>query len=118
MRMDRLEVELAGEDEVIVVQLGVALECRLKRDAHRVLHEAWLQMRMLDDEELVRPLQELVDRRAHRALDDSGELLGIHRMVAPDVEGAPPALVMRRDRDELEDSLDVGFPETGLEQPP
>src|SRR5580765_7253965 len=115
--MDRLEVELARQDEVIVVQLGVALEGRLERDAHRVLDEARLQMRVLDDEELVRPLQELVDRRAHRALDDSGELLGIDWMVAPDIEGSAPALVMRRDRDELEDSLDICFPETGLQQP-
>src|SRR3954451_5441834 len=104
--MDRLEVELARENEVAVVQLGVALERRLQGDPHRVLDEARLQMRMLDDEELVRPLQQLVDRRAHRALDDSGELLGIDRMLAPDVECAAPALFVRRDRDELEDSLD------------
>src|SRR3954466_5531956 len=73
-------------------------------------------MRMFDDEELVRPFQKLVDRRAHRALDDPGELLGIDRMIAPDVERAAPALVVRRDRDELEDPFDVGFPEAGLEQ--
>ena len=32
---------------------------------------------MLDDEQLVRPLQQLVDRRAHRALDDRDQLLGV-----------------------------------------
>ena len=36
---------------------------------------------MLDDEQLVRPLQQLVDRRAHRRLDDVDEPLGVELAV-------------------------------------
>ena len=71
---------------------------------------------MLDDEELVGALEELVDRRAHRALDDLHELLGVHARLRADVERAPSALVVRRERDELEDPLDVLALEAGLEQ--
>ena len=60
--MDRLEVHLAGEQEVDVVEFAVALERRLQGDAHRVFDKARLQVRVLDDEELVRPLEQLVDR--------------------------------------------------------
>ena len=38
-------------------------------------------------------------------------------MVAADVEGAAPSLVVGCDRDQLQDSLDVRFVEAGLEQP-
>ena len=38
---------------------------------------------MLDDEELVGPLQELVDRRAHRALDDVDQILRVEVLAVP-----------------------------------
>ena len=60
----------AREQEVVVVELGERVERALSASAHGVLDEARLQVRVLDDEELVGPLQQLVDRRAHRALDD------------------------------------------------
>ena len=62
---------------------------------------------MLDDEELVRALEELVDRGAHRALDDPDEILGVELARRADEQRAATALVVRRDRDELEDPLDV-----------
>ncbi len=62
VRVDRLEVELSREDEVAVAELGQLVEDALERDAYRVLHEARLQVRVLDDEQLVGPLEELVDR--------------------------------------------------------
>ena len=62
VRMDRLEVELAREHEVVVREVGELVEDALQRDADGVLDEARLQVRVLDDEELVRALQQLVDR--------------------------------------------------------
>src|SRR5207237_4775934 len=54
--VDRLEVHLAREEEVPVRKRVVTLERRLERDPDRVLDEAWLQMRVLDHEQLVGPL--------------------------------------------------------------
>src|SRR2546427_10307882 len=101
--MDRLEVELAREHEVFVLELRVALQRRLQGDPDRVLDKTGLEVSMLDNEQLVRPLQQLVDRRAHRPFDDASQLLGIHRMVAADVERSATALVMCREWNELED---------------
>ena len=72
---------------------------------------------MLDDEELVGPLQQLVDRRAHRALDDSHQLLGVHGRLASDEERSAPALVVGGERDELQDPLDVELVEARLAEP-
>ena len=113
--MDRLEVDLAREDEVAVGQIRQRLERALHRQPDRVLDEARLQVRVLDDEELVRPLQQLVDRCAHRALHDRDEVVRVQLPVGADVERAPASLVVRRERDEVEDPLDVLEP--GLGQP-
>ena len=117
MRVDRLQVHLARPDEVVVREVGVRLERLLQRDAHRVLDEARLEVRVLDDEQLVGPLEQLVDRRAHRALDDLDEILGVDRLLGADVERSAAALVVGRERDELEDPVDVDLVEAGLEQP-
>ena len=60
----------------------VAVERLLERDADRVLDEARLEVCVLDDEELVGALQQLVDRRAHRALDDLDEMLGVDSLAS------------------------------------
>src|SRR5581483_12504345 len=94
VRVDRLEVDLARLDEVPVVELRQLVEDALERDAHRVLDEARLKVGVLDDEQLVRPLEELVDRRAHRALDDLDEALRVDDPRAgADEERAAAALV-------------------------
>mgnify|MGYP003693922279 CR=1 FL=1 len=95
---------------------GIRVEHALEGDPDRILDEARLEMRVLDHEQLVGPLQELVDRRAHRALDDFDQLLRVHARLRADVERPAPALVVRRDRDELEDPLDVPVVEARLEQ--
>ena len=59
--MNRLEIDLAREEEVGVVQIPERLQGRGERDPDGVLDEARLQVGVLDDEELVRPLQQLVD---------------------------------------------------------
>ncbi len=114
--VDRLEIDLSREDEVAVAEPGKLVQHALERDAHRVLDEARLQVRVLDHEQLVGPLEELVDRRAHRALDDLDEPLGVEAFRRADEERAAAALVVRRERDELEDPLDVAVLEAGLEQ--
>ena len=83
--------------------------------ADGVLDEARLQVRVLDDEELVGSLEQLVDRGAHRALDDASELLGVHGLVRADVERSAAALVVGRDGDELQDPFDLGLFEARLE---
>ena len=45
-----------------VGKVGVAVDRRLEREPHRVFDEAWLQVRMLDDEQLVRALPAARDR--------------------------------------------------------
>src|SRR2546430_16158844 len=117
VRVDRLEVDLARQDEVAVVEARQLVEEALEGPAYRVLDEPRLQVRVLDDEQLVGPLEELVDRRAHRALHDLDEPLRVEAFRRADEERAAPALVVRRERDELEDPLDVAVPEAGLEQP-
>jgi hypothetical protein len=62
---------------------------------------------VLDDEELVRALEKLVNRRAHRALDDLDEVLGIEAQAGSEVERSATALVVGGERDELEDPLHV-----------
>src|SRR5262245_12247076 len=73
-------------------------------------------MRVLDDEQLVRPLQQLVDRRAHRALDELDEALRVDARGGTDEERPLPPLVVRCERDELEDALDVAGVEARLLQ--
>jgi signal transduction histidine kinase len=116
VRVDGLQVDLPREDEIVVGERGIRVEDALERKPNRVLDEPGLEMCVLDDEELVRPLEELVDRRAHRALDDLDELLGVHARLRADVERAPAALVVCRERDELEDLLDVLAVEAGFQQ--
>src|SRR4029079_19198262 len=82
-----------------------------------VLDEARLQVRVLDDEQLVGALEELVDRRAHRALHDLDQALGVEALRRAEEERAATALVVGRERDQLEDPLDVPALEAGLEQP-
>jgi hypothetical protein len=62
MRVDRLQVHLAGEEKIAVGERGIRVERPLQRQPHGVFDEARLEVRMLDDEELVRPLEQLVDR--------------------------------------------------------
>ena len=114
--MNRLEVDLFREQEVVVVELRQGVEGVAQRVTHRVFDEAGLQMRMLHDEELVRPFQEVVDRRAHRRFGDAHEHLGVEVVPSSDEERCAAALVVRRDRDELEDPLDVRGVEAGLKQ--
>ena len=84
--------------------------------SHGVLDEARLEMGVLDDEELVGALQKVVDRRAHRALGDVDQDLRVEVLLGPDEERLASALVVRRDRDELEDPLDIRLVEARLEQ--
>jgi glycerol-3-phosphate acyltransferase PlsY len=60
--VNRLQVHLAREQEVAVAEPGVGRQGVAQRDPHGVLDEARLQMRVLHDEQLVGPLQQLVDR--------------------------------------------------------
>ena len=105
--MDRLEVDLASEEEVAVRELRHRVEGALEREPDRVLDEARLQVRVLDDEQLVGPLQQLVDRSAHRTLHDRDQVVRIQLTIGSDIEGSLAALVMGRERDELEDAIDV-----------
>ena len=116
MVVDRLEVDLPREEEVRVVE-RVRLECPPQRQPHRVLDEARVRVRLLDDVELVRPLEQPVNRGAHRVLDDLDELLGVDRLLGADVERSPPPLVVGRERNELEDPLDLVVLETGGLEP-
>src|SRR5205823_3700602 len=61
--VDRLEVQLAREEKIRIVELGVGIEREGERMAHRVFDEPRLEVRVLDDEQLVGPLQQLVHRR-------------------------------------------------------
>jgi hypothetical protein len=84
--------------------------------ANGVLDEAWLQVRVLDDEQLVGPLQQVVDRRAHRALRDVDEELCVEVLLGSHEKGLAAALVVGRDRDEIEDPVDVRLIEAGIEE--
>ena len=112
--MDRLEVDLAREHEVVVREPRHLVEQALERDADGVLDEPRLEMGVLDDEQLVGALEELEHRRAHRALDEIDERLGVDVARGADEQRAAAALVVGRDRDELEDLLDVA----GARSPP
>jgi hypothetical protein len=111
--VDRLEVHLARVEEVCVCEIRQGVERALEREPHRVLDEPWLQVCVLDDEQLVGPLQQLVDRRAHRVLDDRDEIVGVEPPLGPDIERPLAALVVRRERDEIENPLDVLVPGLG-----
>ena len=88
--VDRLEVHLAREHEVVVGEARHLVEQALERDANGVLHEARLQVRMLHDEQLVGALEELEHRRAHRALDEIDERLGVDVARRADEQRARP----------------------------
>jgi len=113
--VDRLEVHLLREEEVGVGKVGVAVDRPLEREPHGVFDEARLQVRVLDDEQLVGALQQLVDGRAHRVLDDLDEVLRIDLRLGADEQRSLAALVVRRERDELEDAVDVAIREPCLE---
>ena len=116
--VDGLEVDLLREQEVGVIELRQRLERVPEGMAYRVLHEARLQVRMLDDEELVGSLEQIVDRSAHRALGNLDEHLGIEVLLRPHEERLAPALVVRGDGDELEDPLDVARIEPDFSEKP
>ncbi len=119
MVVDRLEVDLAGVHEVTVAERRPEAGKHLAHhEADRVLDEARLQMRMLDDEQLVRPLQQRVDRRAHRALHHLDELFAPQPGIRSDHERPAAALVVGGERDELEDALDVAPVEARLLETP
>ena len=115
--MNRLEIDLAREDEVVVAEARHLVEQSLHGHAHGVLHEPRLEVRVLDDEELVGPLQELEDRRAHRPLDEIDERLGVDVVLGADEQRAPAALVVGCDRNELEDLLDIAGAEPRVGEP-
>ena len=73
-------------------------------------------MRVLDDEQLVRPLQQLVDGCAHRPLDDVHEVDRIDRRFRTDEQGSAPSLIVGGQGNELEDALDVVLAEACVEQ--
>src|SRR4051795_8965125 len=109
--VDRLEVLLARRDERSVAELREALDDPADHLADAVLDEPRAPVRLLDDLGLVGALHQLVDLGAHRLLDDLQQARRLDRGVAgfgaADVEGAEPALVVSRDRDVLEDALDL-----------
>ena len=109
--VDRLQVLLAGHDVGVVGQVGVALDHLAHHLAHAVLDEARLFVGLDDDRHLVGALHQLVDLRAHRALDDPQQLRRIDpgraALGAADVQGADPALVVGRDRHRLDHPLDL-----------
>ena len=72
---------------------------------------------MLDDEQLVGALEELEHRGAHRALDEIDQGLRVDVARRADEQRPAAALVVGRDRDELEDLLDVGGLVACLRQP-
>src|SRR5205085_11887012 len=110
------EVQLLREQEVAVVEARIAVDRRLQREPHRVLDEPRLEVRMLDDEELVGTLEQLVYRRAHRLFDDLDEVLGVDLRLGADEQRSLAALVVCRERDELEDAPDVVVAETRFEE--
>ena len=65
---------------------------------------------------LVGPLQQLVDRRVHRAFDDVDEIDRVHGLVGADKQGAWPRwLCVASER--ARGWLDVLLPEAGFQQP-
>ncbi|CAN5118148.1 hypothetical protein BH18ACT14_BH18ACT14_10390 [soil metagenome] len=114
MVVDRLEVDLPCEHEVLVLEAADLFERALDHEPDRVLDEAGGQMCMLDHEELIRALQELVDGRAHRPLDEAHQLLRVEPEAGAQIQEAFATLVVRRERDELEDSLDLDVVEARL----
>ena len=72
---------------------------------------------MLDHPELVGALEKLEDRRAHRALDEIDESLGVDVVRRADEQRAAAALIVGRDRDELENLLDRRRVEPGVGEP-
>src|SRR5205809_3473395 len=117
MVVNGLEVHLACEQEVGAPERRIGVERASEREPNRVLDEARLEMRVLDDEELVGAFEQLVDGRAHRVLDDAYEPFGVDPLPRAHVEGAAAALVVRGEGNELEDPVDVEVVEAGLAQP-
>ena len=64
-----------------------------------------MEVRLLDDVELVGALQEREDRSRHRGLGDLDELLGGCEARRADEQLGLGALVVRRDRDRIQDAL-------------
>ena len=113
--VDRLEVQLPREQEICVVE-RVGLERSAECQPDGILDEPCVGVGLLDDVELVGPLEQTVDRGAHRAFDDLDELLRIDGLLRADVERSSTALVVCRQRNELEDPLDLPTLESGLLQ--
>ena len=109
--VDRLEVLLARGDERLVGQLRQPREYAVDHLAHAVLDEAGAAVGLLDDGDLVDALHQLVDLRGHRVLDDVEQRPRVDLERAglrhADVERAEAALVVGRERDRVEDALDL-----------
>ena len=74
--VDRLVVHLGRADERLVGEVGVHVERAREDPAHDVFDELRIVMRFVDDEELVRPLEQIVGLARHRVLDDLDQIFG------------------------------------------
>src|SRR5450759_4075612 len=68
--VDSLKVLLTGQDEGVVREVGIGLDDQAQHLAHHILDEPRVAVRLVDDVELVRALEQLVDLGAHRSFDD------------------------------------------------
>ena len=118
--MDGLFVDLACEDERVVAQIGIHLERAGENSANDVFDELRVVMRLVNDEELVGPLEQIVRFARHGVFDDFDEIFGTDdvglRLGDADENAAPAALVVRRDGQHVERAPRVGLGEAGLDQ--
>ena len=110
--VDRLEVLLAGEDEVAAVEVGVGGGEPADHLADAVLDEAGVGVGLLDDRS-ARPRASSARRSpttstTRRCASSSRASISVLALLgAAEVEGADAALVVGGDGDELEDLVDL-----------
>jgi mannose-6-phosphate isomerase len=102
--VDRFFVHLARENERLVAEIRVHVESAREYAANHVFDKARVVVSLVDDEKLVGSLQEIVGFARHRVFDDFDEILGANgvRVIDPDQNDAPPALIVGRDRKRIE----------------
>ena len=102
--MDAFEILLPRQHEIVVRQAMVDFQRAIQHLAHYVFHETRVAMRLVDDEELIGPLEQLVNLGTHRPLNDMHQIERLDLFLCADQQRAAAALIVGCQRDQVEDT--------------
>ena len=112
--MNGFLVVLAYPDKRIVRQIGIFLYYGTQNLACYVFNEAWISMRLIDDVEFVRALEQSIVLRTHSAFGDVDKVAGIQVRIGTNHQCSSSTLVVGSERRNAQHLFDDIFREALL----